>query len=59
MEDPYPIYALLRDEREFPDPTRFDVRRIPDWEVDWPRSERLRTEFAHGFSKLVVKFKPS
>lgn len=89
------LYASAnRDEREFPNPTSFDVRRkpprilsfgagihaciglhiaqlearvcleetlrrIPDWEVDWPRSERLRTEFVHGFSKLVVKFKPS
>jgi len=27
--------------------------------VDWPRSERLRTESVHGFAKPVVNFKPS
>ena len=35
------------------------LRRMPDWEVDWQQSERLRTEFVQGFAKLVVKFKPS
>jgi cytochrome P450 len=54
------LYASAnRDEREFPNPTSFDVRRKPDWEVDWPRSERLRTESVHGFAKLAVNFKPS
>jgi hypothetical protein len=89
------LYASAnRDEREFPNPTRFDVRRkpprilsfgagihaciglhiaqlearvcleetlrrMPDWEMDWQQSERLRTEFVQGFAKLVVNFKPS
>lgn len=33
--------------------------RMPDWEVDWKRSERLRTEFVQGFAKLTVAFQPS
>lgn len=33
------------------------LRRMPDWEVDWPQSERLRTEFVQGFAKLTVKFR--
>jgi hypothetical protein len=89
------LYASAnRDEREFPNPTLFDVRRkpprilsfgagihaciglhiaqlearvcleetlrrMPDWEMDWQQSERLRTEFVQGFAKLVVNFKPS
>ena len=89
------LYASAnRDEREFPNPTTFDVRRkparilsfgagihaciglhiaqlearvcleetlrrMPDWEMDWQQSERLRTEFVQGFAKLVVHFKPS
>lgn len=35
------------------------LRRMPDWEMDWQQSERLRTEFVQGFAKLVVNFKPS
>jgi cytochrome P450 len=35
------------------------LRRMPDWEVDWSASERLRTEFVQGFAKLVVRFAPS
>jgi hypothetical protein len=35
------------------------LRRMPDWEVDWSDSERLRTEFVQGFAKLTVKFAPS
>ena len=35
------------------------LRRIPDWEVDWAESERLRTEFVQGFAKLTVRFQPS
>jgi hypothetical protein len=35
------------------------LRRIPDWEVDWSQSERLRTEFVQGFAKLTVRFQPS
>jgi len=35
------------------------LRRIPDWEVDWDQSERLRTEFVQGFAKMTVKFRPS
>lgn len=89
------LYASAnRDEREFPNPTSFDVhrkpprilsfgagihaciglhiaqlearvcleetlRRMPDWEMDWQQSERLRTEFVQGFAKLVVNFAPS
>jgi hypothetical protein len=32
---------------------------MPDWEMDWQQSERLRTEFVQGFAKLVVNFKPN
>lgn len=35
------------------------LRRMPDWEVDWEQSERLRTEFVQGFAKLVVRFQPA
>lgn len=35
------------------------LRRMPDWEVDWDESERLRTEFVQGFAKLTVRFEPS
>jgi cytochrome P450 len=35
------------------------LRRIPDWEVDWADSERLRTEFVQGFARLAVTFEPS
>ncbi|RIL07951.1 MAG: hypothetical protein DCC71_01100 [Proteobacteria bacterium] len=34
------------------------LRRMPDWEVDWADSERLRTEFVQGFAKLTVAFAP-
>jgi cytochrome P450 len=89
------LYASAnRDEREFPAPDTFDVkrkparilsfgagihtciglhvaqmearvcleealRRMPDWEVDWSRSERLRTEFVQGFAKMTVTYQPS
>jgi hypothetical protein len=32
------------------------LRRLPDWEVDWSQSERLRTEFVQGFSRLTIRF---
>ena len=32
---------------------------IPQYEVDEPACERLRTEFVQGFSKLPVRFKPA
>jgi cytochrome P450 len=35
------------------------LRRMPDWEVDWADSERLRTEFVQGFARLAVTFRPS
>jgi hypothetical protein len=35
------------------------LRRMPDWEVDWADSERLRTEFVQGFARLSVSFRPS
>ncbi|MCU0669869.1 MAG: cytochrome P450 [Myxococcota bacterium] len=35
------------------------LRRMPDWEVDWAQSERLRTEFVQGFAKMTVSFRPS
>jgi len=35
------------------------LRRMPDWEVDWDASERLRTEFVQGFAKMTVRFEPS
>jgi cytochrome P450 len=35
------------------------LRRMPDWEVDWSRSERLRTEFVQGFAKMTVTYQPS
>ena len=34
------------------------LRRMPDWEVDWSDSERLRTEFVQGFARLAVTFAP-
>jgi cytochrome P450 len=35
------------------------LRRARDWEVDLARSERLRTEFVQGFSRLTVRLRPS
>jgi hypothetical protein len=35
------------------------LRRIPDWEVDWDETERLRTEFVQGFAKLTLRFASS
>jgi cytochrome P450 len=35
------------------------LRRMPDWEVDWEASERLRTEFVQGFAKLTVRYAPT
>jgi cytochrome P450 len=35
------------------------LRRMPDWDVDWDASERLRTEFVQGFANLTVRFEPS
>jgi cytochrome P450 len=35
------------------------LRRMPDWEVDWERSERLRTEFVQGFATFTVRYAPT
>jgi cytochrome P450 len=32
---------------------------IPEYDVDWPRVERLRTEFVQGFASLPIRFEPS
>jgi hypothetical protein len=89
------LYASAnRDEREFDDPDRFDVRRapqrilsfgagthaclgthparmegkvtlqtilarMPDYEVDLDRAERLETEFVQGYSSLPITFTPA
>lgn len=86
------LYASANhDEREFPDPDRFDVERrarrilsfgagthtclglhvarlegrvcleellarIPEYEVDLARAERVRTEFVQGFAALPIRF---
>ena len=86
------LYASANhDEREFPDPDRFDIRRrarrilsfgagthtclglhvarlegrvcleellarIPEYEVDLARAERIRTEFVQGFTALPIRF---
>jgi cytochrome P450 len=34
------------------------LARMPDYEVDLARAERLRTEFVQGFSSLPIRFKP-
>jgi cytochrome P450 len=88
------LYASANhDEREFPDPDRFDIERrarrilsfgagthtclglhvarlegrvcleellarIPEYEVDLARAERVRTEFVQGFASLPIRFAP-
>jgi cytochrome P450 len=34
------------------------LRAVPDYEVDVPSSERLRTEFVQGFAVLPIEFQP-
>jgi cytochrome P450 len=34
------------------------LARMPEYEVDLARAERLRSEFVQGFSSLPIQFKP-
>ncbi len=34
------------------------LARMPEYEVDLARAERLRTEFVQGFSSLPIRFRP-
>jgi cytochrome P450 len=35
------------------------LKRIPDYEVDLERAERLVTDFVQGYASLPITFRPS